>query len=239
MTQPFKTARGAWNSALASVPAIGKDEENEQQRFKFRGMETVAMKIHKAIKDHALSIVLEEVVEHVTEPVVVRGKTWTRAKVRVRYRVGTDYDPTGFVGGSCGEGLDGADKATGKALTFAYKSFLVQSLLIAAGHEDGDADSPFGGEGIDTTGDIHTKPEPDNRRAPAPSRTAPPPRTNGGSSNVPPWWKRGERWLSTSTVSPTIASRNQGSSMKRHSSQVCRMSSGTGRSSGETRFEAR
>jgi hypothetical protein len=67
---------------------------------------------------------------------------WTTASVSLVYRFTSLVDGSVLEFASAGEGRDGGDKSTAKALTMAYKSALQQAFNIATDDPDPDADRP-------------------------------------------------------------------------------------------------
>ena len=116
-------------SILKETKAITKSEVNQQQRFKFRGIDNVMNELHEIFAKNDVFI-LPEVLSFTTEnrPTKSGGlNTFTRATIRFRY-VTTD--------GSCvettnvGEAMDTADK---QKITFKLlaKAKLIFSFKIS------------------------------------------------------------------------------------------------------------
>lgn len=120
---------GKMVSILRETKAITKSEKNQQQGFKFRGIDNVMNELHELFAKNEVFI-LQEVQEFTTEnrPTKSGGtNTFTRATVKFRY-ITTD--------GSCvetvnvGEAMDSGDKGMNKAMSVALKYSLLQMFLI-------------------------------------------------------------------------------------------------------------
>lgn len=120
---------GKMASILRETKAITKSEKNQQQGFKFRGIDNVMNELHELFAKNEVFI-LQEVQGFTTEnrPTKSGGtNTFTRATVRFRY-ITTD--------GSCvetvnvGEAMDSGDKGMNKAMSVALKYSLLQMFLI-------------------------------------------------------------------------------------------------------------
>ena len=120
---------GKMVSILRETKAITKSEKNQQQGFKFRGIDNVMNELHELFAKNEVFI-LQEVQEFTTEnrPAKSGGtNTFTRATVKFRY-ITTD--------GSCvetvnvGEAMDSGDKGMNKAMSVALKYSLLQMFLI-------------------------------------------------------------------------------------------------------------
>ena len=124
-----KIIYGKMASILRETKAITKSEKNQQQGFKFRGIDNVMNELHELFAKNEVFI-LQEVQGFTTEnrPTKSGGtNTFTRATVKFRY-ITTD--------GSCvetvnvGEAMDSGDKGMNKAMSVALKYSLLQMFLI-------------------------------------------------------------------------------------------------------------
>lgn len=114
---------------LRETKAITKSEKNQQQGFKFRGIDNVMNELHELFAKNEVFI-LQEVQGFTTEnrPTKSGGtNTFTRTTVKFRYMT-TD--------GSCvetvnvGEAMDSGDKGMNKSMSIALKYSLLQMFLI-------------------------------------------------------------------------------------------------------------
>lgn len=129
-------------AVIEELPAIGKEQKNIQQNFKFRGIDDIMRALKPALAKHQV-VVVPDVIERIdAERPTARGGTLYTVLLHVRF---TFYGPAGdsFTASGWGEGTDSGDKATNKSMTSAFKYVLVQVFAIAdAGTADADAESP-------------------------------------------------------------------------------------------------
>lgn len=128
---------------LAELPAIGKNQRNQQQGFNFRGIDDVQKELTPLCAKHGVFF-LPEVIER-TEAVrtTKQGGSLYVVCLHVRY---TFYaaDGSSVVATCWGEGTDSGDKATPKAMTGALKYTLFQAFNIATeegSHHDADRET--------------------------------------------------------------------------------------------------
>lgn len=126
-------------SILKETKAISKSEKNQQQGFKFRGIDNVMNELHDLFSKNDVFI-LQEVLEFTTNdrPTKSGGvNTFTRAKIRFKY-ITTDGSFVETV--NVGEAMDSGDKGMNKAMSIALKYSLLQMFLIPT-EEQKDPDS--------------------------------------------------------------------------------------------------
>ena len=125
-------------AVMNDVRSVGKKDVNEAQKFKFRGIDAVVNAVGPALRKHGG--VIAPAVDSVTyESVASRnGGTLTVARLVVTYAV---HAPNGEVvmGSVAAEAFDSGDKATAKAMSVAYRTFLLQVLCLPT--DDPDPDS--------------------------------------------------------------------------------------------------
>lgn len=114
---------------LKETKAITKSEKNQQQGFKFRGIDNVMNELHELFAKNDVFI-LQEVQEFTTEnrPTKSGGtNTFTRATIKFCYMT-TDGSHVDTV--NVGEAMDSGDKGMNKAMSIALKYSLLQMFLI-------------------------------------------------------------------------------------------------------------
>lgn len=124
---------------LKETKAITKSEKNQQQGFKFRGIDNVMNELHELFAKNEVFI-LQEVKAFSTEnrPTKSGGtNTFTRATITFRY---TTTDGSFVETTNVGEAMDSGDKGMNKAMSIALKYSLLQMLLIPT-EEQKDPDS--------------------------------------------------------------------------------------------------
>lgn len=145
MSETTKPPAGLIYSALARImddaKAIGKDSNNQQQGFKFRGIEAVMNHLHPLFAKHGVIVLPEVLAERTEERQTKSGGNLIYRVLTIRFAFAAEDGSTA----SCvviGEGMDTGDKASNKAMAVALKYALSQMLLLPYGEVDPDADTP-------------------------------------------------------------------------------------------------
>jgi hypothetical protein len=140
-------------AVIDELPAIGKTQRNEQQKFMFRGHDDVMNALNPLLAKHGVFIV-PDVIERVTgERTTGNNKTMYEVNLHVRFTFfGTGGDS--FTASGWGEGTDMGDKATSKAMTMAFKYVVAQAFALAT-EETTHADAD-GGSAEETTREQRT-----------------------------------------------------------------------------------
>ena len=125
---------------MEAVQAVRKDSKNQAQRFNFRGIDAVMNAVGPALRKHGVVILPEEVDVHRSNGTTSSGKQTAEVVVKVTYRV---YGPAGdsIHGKVAAEAMDLGDKAIAKAMSVAYRTFLLQALTIPTDEPDPDNES--------------------------------------------------------------------------------------------------
>lgn len=119
----------AMAEVMRDVDAIGKNQKNQQQGFKFRGIDVVYNAVHPIFAKHGVF----------TAPTVLAERTeerQTRSGGNLIYRILTikytffASDGSSFETTVVGEGMDSGDKGANKAMAVAHKYALLQTLCI-------------------------------------------------------------------------------------------------------------
>ncbi|HYS44360.1 MAG TPA: ERF family protein [Geobacteraceae bacterium] len=115
---------------LRDLKPIGKNQENKQQGFKFRGIDDVMDALNPVLGEHGVFFLPEVLERRDSHRETAKGGDMWVVSLRVKY---TFY---GLLGDSVvaiveGEGTDSGDKATQKALTAAEKYCLFQAFAIS------------------------------------------------------------------------------------------------------------
>jgi hypothetical protein len=128
------------NQVMRDVMPVSKDKTNEQQRYKFRGVDDAMSAMAGPMRAHGLFI-LPSIADHHAER---RGEKMTHVTITMAYYV---YGPAGdcLLAEVPGEASDFADKATNKAQSAALKYLLFTLFMIPVDGrsiDDGDRDHP-------------------------------------------------------------------------------------------------
>jgi hypothetical protein len=124
---------------------IAKDRNNQQQGFKFRGVDDVMNTFSPLLVKHRLFVIPTVEERVITERVSAKGNPLFFTHVKVRFRVICAVDGSYIEGAMFGEGMDSADKSSNKAVAVAYKYFFFQTFCV-----------PTEGMGEDPDGTTHT-----------------------------------------------------------------------------------
>lgn len=156
----------AISAAMADISAIGKHKYNQQQDFKFRGIDDV-MNALKPILTKNKIFTVPQVLEQTREiKVTAKGGELRYSLLRIAFRFyATDGSFVEAV--TLGEGMDSGDKASNKAMAIAYKYALFQVFCIPT-EEMTDPD----GESYETKHEAkHEQPKPQPKNAENPAET--------------------------------------------------------------------
>ena len=134
------TVHQALSKVMGDVQAVKKDSKNQAQRFNFRGIDAVMNAVGPALRKHGVVILPEDVEVHRSNGTTASGKQTAEVVVKVTYRV---YGPSGdsIHGKVAAEAMDFGDKAIAKAMSVAYRTFLLQALTIPTDEPDPDGES--------------------------------------------------------------------------------------------------
>nr|DAQ65574.1 MAG TPA: ERF superfamily protein [Caudoviricetes sp.] len=120
------------------VGAISKGNTNQQQGFKFRGVDDVYNRLHPILAKCGIVIIPEVVSYEVTERQARNGVLlYTRATIRHHFTTSDGSSVTTLV---VGEAMDSGDKGMNKAMSIALKYALFQLFTIPT-DEDKDPDA--------------------------------------------------------------------------------------------------
>lgn len=134
------TVHQALSKVMGDVQAVRKDSKNQAQKFLFRGIDAVLNAVGPALRKHGVTILPEDVEVHRNNGTTASGKQTAEVVVKVTYRV---YGPAGdsIHGKVAAEAMDFGDKAIAKAMSVAYRTFLLQALTIPTDEPDPDSES--------------------------------------------------------------------------------------------------
>ena len=133
----------AMNAVTAELAGegISKSRANQQQGYKFRGIDEVLNALSRIIADNKLVIIPHVQSREITERQTKSGGALFSVVVNVTYTFVSALDGSReTVGPFDGEAMDSADKATNKAMSAAYKYMAIQTFCIPT-EGDNDADA--------------------------------------------------------------------------------------------------
>ncbi|WP_332446820.1 ERF family protein [Sphaerochaeta sp.] len=114
---------------MADIDAVGKTQKNQQQGFKFRGIDDIYNAVHPILAKHGVFTVPTVLSERSEERTTTRGGNLIYRILTMKYTFfasdGSSVDSVVI-----GEGMDSGDKAANKAMSVAHKYALLQALCI-------------------------------------------------------------------------------------------------------------
>ena len=128
---------------MEDVRAVGKEDYNRTQGFKYRGIDAVMNALNPAMIKHKIFCTPEVLEQNREERTTSNGKALIYSICRMRYRFFTT-DGSYVEAIVVGEGMDSGDKATNKAMAVAFKYACFQTFCIPTENlmDDPDADTP-------------------------------------------------------------------------------------------------
>lgn len=130
---------------MEDIGAVGKNDTNRQQGFKYRGIDAVMNALNPAMIKHKIFCVPEVLDQSREERTTTKGGTLIYSVCRIRYTFFTT-DGSFVQAVVVGEGMDSGDKATNKAMSVAFKYACFQTFCIPTENlmDDPDAEIPEG-----------------------------------------------------------------------------------------------
>lgn len=119
---------------------ISKARNNQQQGYKFRGIDDVYNALAPILAQHELVILPRVLAREVTERTTSKGGVLFYVTVEVEFDFVAASDGSKHTIKTFGEAMDSADKATNKAMSAAYKYACMQAFCIPT-EGDNDADA--------------------------------------------------------------------------------------------------
>jgi len=125
----------ALESVLADLPAIGKNSVNQQQGYKFRGIEDITAALKPLFAKHELVVTPHVLERRDAERTTRNGGVLYIVDIFVRFR----FSSSGVELATAevwGQGSDSGDKAVQKAMTSAFKTALSVVFCISDAEYD-------------------------------------------------------------------------------------------------------
>lgn len=133
-------------AAIAAVMAdigregIAKGRSNQQQGYKFRGIDDVYNALNPILSKNGLVMLPRILAREVVERATAKGNAIFYVTVEAEFDLVCAEDGSKHTIRTFGEAMDSADKATNKAMSAAYKYAAMQTFAIPT-EGDNDADS--------------------------------------------------------------------------------------------------
>ena len=120
---------GLIGKAMDEIGAIGKDSFNQQQKYKFRGIDAVMNALNPVLRKYGLFLTPEVLNHQREERQTSSGGRLIYSILTMRY---TMFAPDGSSVSAVviGEGMDSGDKASNKAMSVAMKYAMFQLFCI-------------------------------------------------------------------------------------------------------------
>jgi hypothetical protein len=119
----------AMAEVMRDVDAIGKNQKNQQQGFKFRGIDDVYNAVHPILAKHGVFTVPTVLAERTEERQTRNGGNLIYRILTLKYTFFA-ADGSSVEAVVIGEGMDSGDKAANKGMAIAHKYALLQTLCI-------------------------------------------------------------------------------------------------------------
>ncbi len=127
---------------MAEVPAIGKNNQNQEQRYRFRGIDDVYNSLHPLFVKHQVFTTSEILNKNREVWTNKNGTIMIEFTLQVKYRF-TAIDGSSIETETMGQAMDSSDKASNKAMSMAHKAAILQIFMIpTVDIEDADATTP-------------------------------------------------------------------------------------------------
>ena len=132
----------AISAVMDDVGAVGKNNTNQIQKYKFRGIDDVMNALHPAMVKHHVFVAPEVLEETREERQTGKGGLLIYSVVKVKYTFYTD-DGSSVESVVIGEAMDSGDKSMNKAMSAAFKYACFQTFCIPTEEmRDSEEDSP-------------------------------------------------------------------------------------------------
>ena len=132
----------AISNVMADIGAVGKNDVNKTQGFKYRGIDAVMNAINPAMTKHNVFCTPEVLEQKREERTSSKGGLLIYSICKIRFRFYTT-DGSYVDAVTIGEGMDSGDKATNKAMAIAFKYACFQVFCIPTEEmADSDGESP-------------------------------------------------------------------------------------------------
>lgn len=119
----------AMTAAMADIGAVSKAQTNQQQHFRYRGIDDAMNALYPVLAKHGLFLVPEVLEQKREERATKNGGNLIYSILKVRYTMYAS-DGSSVSAVVIGEGMDSADKSSNKAIAAAMKYAIFQMFCI-------------------------------------------------------------------------------------------------------------
>lgn len=116
-------------NVMADIGAVGKNDVNKTQGFKYRGIDAVMNALNPAMIKNKVFVSPEIIEQHREEKTTAKGGNLIFSICKIKFRFYTT-DGSYVDAVTIGEGMDSGDKATNKAMSIAFKYACFQVFCI-------------------------------------------------------------------------------------------------------------
>lgn len=120
---------GQMAKIMGDITAIAKDKKNEQQGFKYRGIDDVYNTINPLLAKHGVFMTSRIIDKIRDERTNAKGTVLAFTCLRIEYTFWAD-DGSNVSTEVEGEGMDSGDKSSNKAMAVGHKYALLQAFCI-------------------------------------------------------------------------------------------------------------
>ena len=136
----MSTAREVIVAVMRDVQGVAKKDRNQAQGFSFRGIDAVVNAVGPALRE-AGGFIIPTVISNIQTTVPSKnGGSLNVVRLEVKFSIfGSEGDP--IEGVVAAEAFDSGDKATAKAMSVAFRTFMLQSFSLPTDEPDPDTHS--------------------------------------------------------------------------------------------------
>lgn len=117
------------NKVMEEIKAVGKNDKNPDQKYKYRGIDAVMNALNPALVRNKVFMVPEVLEQSREERRSSNNKTLIYSVMKVKYTFYAE-DGTSVSAVVVGEALDSSDKSSNKAMSAAFKYACFQTFCI-------------------------------------------------------------------------------------------------------------
>lgn len=136
-----QTVHEAISAVMRDVHSVGKNEVNAAQKFKFRGVDAVVNALAPAMRKHGLFIIPNTLGIAYEIKQSASGGQLQVCRANVEYTLYHADSDTSISGAVFSEAFDSGDKSTAKAMSVAFRTFLLQTFALPTDEKDPDAET--------------------------------------------------------------------------------------------------
>lgn len=140
---PHPAIYAAMSRVMADVGAVGKTQKNEQQGYRFRGIDAIYQAAQLVLAKHGVVCVPKVLSTEWAELQSRSGGTMRHLKALIQYTFYAAADGSSVEAVTLGEAMDSGDKSAYKAMSGASKYALLQTFMIPTDEpKDPEVESP-------------------------------------------------------------------------------------------------